>query len=426
MSETIYYSNKSLVAGSIASQGTLQYGSASAMQGGSAVLAQTLQAGSIASSGTLQYGPGAAMTGGSAVFTQYVQAGSIGVQGALQYGTTSAMQGGSAVLAQTLQAGGVAVQSTTQAAIQATGTQQGQMSLISGAGSSASTISAIAGQTTSQLQMQSQTGAGNFTLRAQQGATTLQVQSQGSAAGQGQAQAGIVSGSAQAVVQVQGGQGIQMVHLGGSGSTSSQVVYRLGTVQSQQSSTTYSSFYVSGQGSAPPSVSTNPAYTIAGQNTGGFLWALGAVGGTGSSLSGANSAAGSQSALGCYIMIATGFNYISDMRLKKDVKQLTGHGLSSVAKLQGFLYEPSELAREMHPDNPIDVKAGLSAQEVYKVAPEIVNTGGFPVDEETGETPEPTMSVDYSRLVPYLVEAVKELKTRVEALEALTGNSGTA
>jgi hypothetical protein len=80
----------------------------------------------------------------------------------------------------------------------------------------------------------------------------------------------------------------------------------------------------------------------------------------------------------------------------------------------------------MHPDNPIDVKAGLSAQEVYKVAPEVVNTGGFPVDEETGNTPEPTMSVEYSRLVPYLVEAVKELKTRVEALEVITGSSGTA
>ena len=103
---------------------------------------------------------------------------------------------------------------------------------------------------------------------------------------------------------------------------------------------------------------------------------------------------------------------------------------TSVAKLQGFLYEPSELAKEMHPDNPIDVRAGLSAQEVYNVVPEIVNTGGFPVDEETGETPEPSMSVDYARLAPYFVEAFKELKERVEALEAwkeeLTGSSGTA
>ena len=365
------------------------------------------------------------MQGGSAVLAQTLQAGSIASQGTLQYGSASAMQGGYAVLAQTLQSAGLGV-TTGSLAAQAQIVSQTGAATLAIQGGAASTQAALlqvatsASTATAGIQIQTGTNTGQT--------SALAIQSTGAS---GQSKLQMTSSTGQSSVQVQGGQGVQMAVLGGSGSTASQVVYRLGTVQTQQSSAGYSSFYVSGVNSAPPATSTNPVYTIAAQNNGGFLWALGqgASQPTASPVA-ASSAAGSISVLGCYIMIASGFNYVSDMRLKKDVKQLTGHGLSSVAKLQGFLYEPSELAKEMHPDNPIDVKAGLSAQEVYKVAPEIVNTGGFPVDEETGETPEPSMSVEYSRLAPYFVEAFKELKTRVETLEAwkeaITGNSGTA
>lgn len=115
---------------------------------------------------------------------------------------------------------------------------------------------------------------------------------------------------------------------------------------------------------------------------------------------------------------------VSDMRLKNSVRQLQGLALANVATLQGFLYEESDLVKTLKFGQPQPIMAGLSAQEVQVFAPEIVSSNGFFIEDlEGNETA--FLTLDYSRLAPYLVEAIKELKFRVEALEAITGSSKT-
>ena len=97
-----------------------------------------------------------------------------------------------------------------------------------------------------------------------------------------------------------------------------------------------------------------------------------------------------------------------------------GGALSNVASLQGFVYTASELAQNSYGYNfPQPTMSGLSAQDVLKFAPEIVNTKGFKLKDKDG-VEEEFMSLDYSGMVPYFVEAIKELKSRVEQLEDLT------
>jgi len=86
----------------------------------------------------------------------------------------------------------------------------------------------------------------------------------------------------------------------------------------------------------------------------------------------------------------------SDERLKDNIKTLT-NGLDKVKQLRGVTYTRDEKE-----------SIGVIAQEVEKILPEIVLTA----DDEMG-----TKSVDYSRITAVLIEAVKELSTRVKELE---------
>lgn len=85
---------------------------------------------------------------------------------------------------------------------------------------------------------------------------------------------------------------------------------------------------------------------------------------------------------------------ISDKRLKSNITPLTG-ALSTICELQGVHYD-------MMGGKPT---IGFIAQEVAAVVPEAVTTmpGGL-------------MAVDYSRIVPLLVEAVKELAAGLQQL----------
>ena len=69
----------------------------------------------------------------------------------------------------------------------------------------------------------------------------------------------------------------------------------------------------------------------------------------------------------------------------------------------------------------------MSAQEVQAVMPEAVSIAPFDIarDDETGETlpnvsasGEDYLTVDYARLVPLLVEAIKEQQQQIDELKA--------
>ena len=75
--------------------------------------------------------------------------------------------------------------------------------------------------------------------------------------------------------------------------------------------------------------------------------------------------------------------------------------------MNGFTYKFNETGGSLGFDTEITY-AGVSAQEVQKVLPEAVRPA--PVDDKY-------ITVQYEKLVPLLVEAIKELNAKVEDLE---------
>ena len=116
-----------------------------------------------------------------------------------------------------------------------------------------------------------------------------------------------------------------------------------------------------------------------------------------------------------------GFNETSDLRLKKNISTLD-NALSTVLKLRGVGYNwktQAELDKEqihtksaLDLNNPTKPEIGLIAQEVEKVLPGVVITDkdGF-------------KSVEYSKLVAVLIEAVKEQQATIEQLKAANNTS---
>ena len=102
----------------------------------------------------------------------------------------------------------------------------------------------------------------------------------------------------------------------------------------------------------------------------------------------------------------------SDMRLKTKVGELD-NALEKVCSLSGFLYQSSDLAIQYDLPAKDVIKVGLSAQEVQKVLPEVVSSAPMNIDNGTD-----FLNVDYAKMVPLLIEAIKELKDQVDRIKA--------
>lgn len=97
-------------------------------------------------------------------------------------------------------------------------------------------------------------------------------------------------------------------------------------------------------------------------------------------------------------------NKKSDLRLKKNIK-LIQEPLDKLKEINGVTFEWKEGFANIHKFEGNDV--GVIAQEVEYVLPEIVNhhkTNGY-------------RSVQYDKLTPLLIEAIKELSKKVDILE---------
>ena len=102
--------------------------------------------------------------------------------------------------------------------------------------------------------------------------------------------------------------------------------------------------------------------------------------------------------------------YYSDERLK-DFKGNIPDALDKVCKLNGYYYTQNEKAAELGYEN-YERQVGVSAQEVQKVMPEVIETAPISYDND-----EDYLTVDYGRLVPLLIESIKELKNEIEILK---------
>lgn len=97
--------------------------------------------------------------------------------------------------------------------------------------------------------------------------------------------------------------------------------------------------------------------------------------------------------------------YYSDDRLKTRLGNIEG-ALDKVMSLNGFHYEANETAQALGYD--VKSEVGLSAQEVQAVLPEVVVPA--PIDEKY-------LTIHYERIIPLLIEAIKELKAEVNSLK---------
>ncbi len=93
----------------------------------------------------------------------------------------------------------------------------------------------------------------------------------------------------------------------------------------------------------------------------------------------------------------------SDGRFKKEIEPVD-NALEIVSELEGVRYQ---WKADEYPEHHFteDKQIGFVAQEVRKVVPEVVM-----------EQPDGSLAIDYGRLTPVLLEAIKELKTRNEQL----------
>ena len=108
-------------------------------------------------------------------------------------------------------------------------------------------------------------------------------------------------------------------------------------------------------------------------------------------------------------------SYYSDERLKTKTANISDP-LKIIDKLNGFYYTPNELAHSFGITNNKQ-EIGLSAQEVQKVLPELVNIAPFDLDKDKdgnkiSKSGDNYLTVSYERLAPIFVEAIKELNQK--------------
>ena len=96
--------------------------------------------------------------------------------------------------------------------------------------------------------------------------------------------------------------------------------------------------------------------------------------------------------------------YSSDERLKENIQPIE-NALSKVEAISGNTYDWKEGFETIHSHKGHDL--GVIAQQVQSVLPEVVT------ERETGY-----LAVDYVKLVPVLIEAIKELSAKVKELES--------
>ena len=97
--------------------------------------------------------------------------------------------------------------------------------------------------------------------------------------------------------------------------------------------------------------------------------------------------------------------YYSDERLKTRLGGIE-NALDKLCSLDGFYYEANETAQAL--GYSVRREVGLSAQQVQAVLPEVVVPA--PIDDKY-------LTIHYDRVIPLLVEAIKELRAEIATLK---------
>ena len=109
--------------------------------------------------------------------------------------------------------------------------------------------------------------------------------------------------------------------------------------------------------------------------------------------------------------------YYSDKRLK-DIISTIPEALTKVNSLSGIIYKNNDIAKK-YGFKDKEEQLGVIAQEVQKVVPQAVKAAPFDLDENNqSKSGENYLTVQYEKLIPLLIESIKELSEKVKYLES--------
>ncbi len=111
-------------------------------------------------------------------------------------------------------------------------------------------------------------------------------------------------------------------------------------------------------------------------------------------------------------------SHYSDERLKENIK-LIPNALEKVLQLRGVNYHPNSVAESYGYRK--ESMVGVIAQDVEKVLPEAVKPAPFDIllfeNTEISRSGEHYKTVQYEKLVPLLIEAIKDLNQQIQELK---------
>lgn len=117
--------------------------------------------------------------------------------------------------------------------------------------------------------------------------------------------------------------------------------------------------------------------------------------------------------------------FSSDIRIKKDIRQIE-HPLEKIKQIRGVRYNHNDFGIEQGFTK--EPQVGVIAQEVEKVLPEVVTLAPFDYDgvddhgNKRSKSGENYKTVKYEKIVPLLIEAIKELSAQVDDLKKRLGD----
>jgi hypothetical protein len=113
--------------------------------------------------------------------------------------------------------------------------------------------------------------------------------------------------------------------------------------------------------------------------------------------------------------------FYSDKRLK-DIQGIIPNALAKLLTLSGVIFKQNKKAEEFGYTN-YEEQVGVIAQEVQAVLPQVVKPAPFDLDENNqSKSGENYITVQYEKLVPLLIEAIKEQQKQIDELKAKIGN----
>jgi hypothetical protein len=107
--------------------------------------------------------------------------------------------------------------------------------------------------------------------------------------------------------------------------------------------------------------------------------------------------------------------YYSDSRLK-DFHGVIEKPIDKIMKLNGYYFTENAKAKELGYSND-KMQIGVSAQEIEEVLPELIKDAPINNDRNTDYK-----TIDYGKLTPLLIEAIKELKNEVNQLKGINND----